>query len=119
MPIKDEQERKRYHARYHADYYQRNKKRYNQNAYKNRIRYRARNKKYVEDWLRSHPCVDCKEDDIIVLEFDHVRGTKHADVSNMVFRSVSLERIKAEIAKCDVRCANCHKRVTHKRKMSP
>lgn len=70
---------------------------------------------YVLDYLRQHGCVDCPEDDPIVLEFDHVRGVKDMDVSLMVQRGFSVQVVTAEIAKCDVRCANCHRRATYRR----
>lgn len=76
----------------------------------------TRNKTHVLNYLSKHPCVDCGESDPIVLEFDHVRGTKEADISNMVQRGLSLVKIDSEIDKCDVRCANCHRRVTHQRR---
>jgi hypothetical protein len=47
-----------------------------------------------------------------VLEFDHVRGIKVLDVSVMVARGYRWRRIESEIAKCVVRCANCHRRRT-------
>ena len=47
----------------------------------------------------------------MVLDFDHLRD-KEAEISNLVMRRVSLEQIKAEIEKCVVRCANCHRRKT-------
>lgn len=65
----------------------------------------------VVDHLLRHPCVDCGESDILVLEFDHV-GEKRANVSTMVHGSRSWKDIRAEIEKCDVRCANCHRRRT-------
>ena len=70
--------------------------------------------RYVRAYLLEHSCVDCGETDPVVLEFDHVRGTKIAHVSRMVKGAVSLARLQAEIAKCDVRCANCHRRRTAK-----
>lgn len=75
-----------------------------------------RNRAYVKNYLRTHPCVDCSEADTIVLEFDHVRGEKVAEIAAMVGWGYALERIIAEIEKCDVRCANCHRRVTNKRR---
>jgi hypothetical protein len=68
------------------------------------------NARRVREYLRTHPCVDCGEIDDRVLEFDHVRGTKRYEVSAMV--SWGWAVIQREIAKCDVRCANCHRRKT-------
>jgi hypothetical protein len=68
--------------------------------------------RYARAYLLEHPCVDCGEADPIVLEFDHVRGVKAADVSNLVKGVASRARLETEIAKCDVRCANCHRRRT-------
>ena len=80
-----------------------------------------RNKSYVErvirqvlQYLMEHPCVDCGETDPIVLEFDHVRGKKDKEVSWMIYQGYSWERVLTEIKKCDVRCANCHRRRTVK-----
>lgn len=77
--------------------------------------YRERVKAKVIDYLRTHPCVDCGEDDVIVLEFDHVRGKKKRTVASMLVQGYSFEKILLEIAKCDVRCANCHRRKTAKK----
>lgn len=66
-------------------------------------------RRYVHD----HPCVDCGEPDWRVLEFDHRNRTmKQAAVSNLITQGASIERIQQEIAHCDVRCANCHRRRT-------
>ena len=78
----------------------------------------AENIRLVREYLESHPCVDCGEADIVVLEFDHVRGDKMMNLSDMIRQSYSWARITAEIAKCDVRCANCHRRVTAARRQS-
>jgi hypothetical protein len=57
--------------------------------------------------LVANPCVDCGEDDIVVLQFDHVRGKKRDGVFALANRCC-WEVVAKEIAKCDVRCANCH-----------
>ncbi|WP_306232230.1 hypothetical protein [Agrococcus beijingensis] len=64
----------------------------------------------------SNGCVDCGCKDIRVLEFDHVRGVKVASVGSMVRRGRSLAMIQAEMAKCEVRCRNCHAIVTIERR---
>lgn len=68
-------------------------------------------RQYVIEYLSSHPCVDCNESDIVVLEFDH-KENKYDAISDMVKNGIALERLKSEIEKCDIRCANCHRRKT-------
>lgn len=77
--------------------------------------YRHRKGVAVWEYLQEHPCVDCGEADPVVLDFDHVRGVKKAGVGRMIAGTHSMAVLFAEIAKCDVRCANCHRRVTAKR----
>lgn len=60
----------------------------------------------VAEYLKAHPCVDCGESDIRVLEFDHVNGVKRRPVSQLYHYSE--KAVQAEIAKCEVRCSNCH-----------
>ena len=60
-------------------------------------------------------CVGCGERDPIVLDFDHRDPTVKEDaVSQMARRQRPWRFIAAEIEKCDVRCANCHRRRTAK-----
>jgi hypothetical protein len=73
-----------------------------------------RNLNFVHGVLARSACVDCGEDDMLVLEFDHV-GVKRGQVSQMVF-NVSLATLEREIAECEVRCCNCHRRVTATRR---
>jgi hypothetical protein len=63
---------------------------------------------------RKHPCVDCGERDPVVLEFDHLRD-KVRNVSGMANACQPWAKIEAEIAKCEVVCANCHRRRTARR----
>lgn len=68
-------------------------------------------KALVRDHLRTNPCVDCGEQDPTVLDFDHLRD-KRLEVTRMAIQGFSLATIQAEIEKCVIRCANCHRRRT-------
>ena len=74
---------------------------------------RARNRQWVWEYLSTHPCIECGERDPMVLEFHHRHGKTMA-VGQMVSEGYPLEKIQAEISKCDVLCANCHRRLTMK-----
>lgn len=74
-------------------------------------RVRAETQAAVLAYLAEHPCVDCGEDDVIVLEFDHLRD-KTANVSALIAGASGVKRVFEEIAKCEVVCANCHRRRT-------
>jgi hypothetical protein len=68
---------------------------------------------FIKYYLEHHSCISCGESDIEVLDFDHrVRSEKEYSISNMSFSFKSIALIKAEIAKCDVRCGNCHRHKT-------
>ena len=64
-------------------------------------------------YFRDHPCVDCGETDPVVLEFDHLRDKKFGIATGI--RNRNWQDVLDEIAKCDVVCANCHRRRTTKR----
>ena len=70
----------------------------------------SRNKAFVRDLLNSRCCNACGETDHIVLEFHHRPDeSKLNNVTDMM--SLSIETIETEIAKCDILCANCHRRL--------
>ena len=73
------------------------------------MRIRIENMQKLHVYLSSHPCIDCGILDIRVLEFDHVQGVKCDNVGRILTNAASWPRIEAEIAKCEVRCANCHR----------
>lgn len=74
-----------------------------------------RNGIFVWNYLMEHPCIDCGEKNPIVLEFDHRDDSnKIKDISVMSNSGYSIDTIKNEIEKCDIRCSNCHKIRTSK-----
>lgn len=77
------------------------------------IKSRKRNQLKVYEYLLQNPCISCGEKDPIVLEFDHL-GAKKRDVSALVNSPSSLKAVFSEISKCQVLCANCHRRKTAK-----
>ncbi len=72
---------------------------------------RERKRRKLYEYLCLHPCVDCGEDDVTVLDFDHLRDKKHTISSLIVSKRCWLYVLK-EIEKCEVRCANCHRKKT-------
>lgn len=82
---------------------------------KNLARSQQRARDLVLEHLTNNYCVDCGEDDLIVLQFDHEDpNTKEGNISSWVSGGFGVKRIAEEIAKCSVRCANCHMRRTAK-----
>lgn len=72
----------------------------------------ARNKQFLVEYLSTRVCQDCGEVDSVVLEFDHVQGEKYKNISHIVCAGQALATLKAEIDKCEIVCANCHRRRT-------
>jgi hypothetical protein len=87
---------------------------YKAKAERNNPKYKLRNKEYVVSYLLDHPCVDCGEPDIEVLQFDHIEMVRVRSDRVGAFMAGSLENLIDEIGKCEVRCANCHFRRTRK-----
>lgn len=77
-------------------------------------RHRIKIRKLLFEFLSQRSCVDCGETDPIVLEFDHQDAkSKFKTIAQMLSGHYSWQSVEKEIRKCDVRCANCHRRKTH------
>jgi hypothetical protein len=101
---------------YQREMYAKNPIRSTQTIYDSRALRKAVLIDYFFEYLTEHPCVDCGTTDILVLEFDHVIDDKHFGVHKALTDCMALDRVKAEVAKCEIRCANCHRKVTAERK---
>lgn len=97
-------------------YYHRNHARQLALALKRRRR-AYKEKRHFINLSKNKPCVDCGvRYPQYVMDFDHNDSKdKINDVAYMVARNWSLEKIKKEVAKCEVVCANCHRMRTFKR----
>ncbi len=72
--------------------------------------YEIREKYY--SYLEACSCKHCRNKNPLVLQFHHKEDDKLMGISEMINRGYSWEKIKLEIDKCDVYCANCHSIIT-------
>lgn len=103
---------------YRKAHYQANRSRYIARARAARPKRRSDAYARLIEHLRTHPCVDCGERDIRVLQFDHVDPAAKLRNVGAVIREGTWSRAVIEIAKCEVRCGNCHRRRTLRQKRS-
>jgi hypothetical protein len=99
---------------YGKEHYAANRQRYIDQARKVKRKLSRERTLYLLEYFKTHPCVDCGEEDPIVLEFDHLRE-KRFNISKAL-HDRSLESVLEEIEKCEVVCANCHRRRTARRR---
>jgi hypothetical protein len=94
------------------DYYSKTKDTTNPKRAEVNARRRKEHQLFFAEYLLSHPCVDCGETDILLLDFDHINNDKSFNVTaNM---GGNLDKIRSEILKCEVRCLICHRVKTAK-----
>ena len=77
--------------------------------------YRRARRDNLREWLDSYKselsCEECGENHPACLEFHHVDpDTKVDHISRMIRDRCNIDQLKAEIAKCKVLCANCHRK---------
>lgn len=76
---------------------------------------KLRNKKFIYNYLLGKVCNDCNQKfPPECMDFDHVNGDKTDSVCRMAGMGVSINKLKKEILKCEIRCANCHRIKTAK-----
>lgn len=94
--------------------YEANRERDKQYTRKNRWRIRATALKFVIQYVADRGgCCKCGETDFSCIDFNHLdRTTKTHNVSEMVAGGYSVYSIAAELDKCEILCANCHRKFT-------
>jgi hypothetical protein len=95
------------------EHYAANKPSYAVRTKRRKWQQRANRSNFLVEYFKSHPCSDCGETDPLVLDFDHLRD-KEFSIGDE-FTSRPWREVLAEIEKCDVVCANCHRRRTARR----
>lgn len=82
--------------------------------YEAQKRHRLRVRQKLLEFLSTKECQDCGEKDPVVLDFDHLHPRKKfKSVARMLSGHYSWKSVLVEIKKCEVRCANCHRRKTY------
>jgi hypothetical protein len=111
MPFKTKEDKKKYHKEYH-------KKWYLENRDKQR-KAQSDRKKELREWFQEYKSTlscKCGEDHPATIDFHHSSGKKEHLVAHMANEGYSKERILAEIAKCTIMCANCHRKLHDKQR---
>ena len=71
---------------------------------------RARSRAVINEAKRGQPCVDCGIPyPPLMMHFHHVRGTKQFNISDPRALGLSLKKLYAELKKCILLCATCHR----------
>jgi hypothetical protein len=110
MPYKDKERRqseeyKEYQRNYQRSWHQRHRAERLVSMYERK----AAIHKYFQNMKNQLCCIDCGQRHPATLHFHHLNsGDKDFDISYAVNSGVSIDRIKKEIEKCIVLCANCH-----------
>lgn len=78
---------------------------------------RRQARQIVRDLKESTTCADCgRSFHFAAMDLDHVQGQKKANIADMVMKTYSLDTLRAELAKCEVVCACCHRVRTFRRR---
>jgi len=78
---------------------------------------KIKKKKFIEEYKKERSCIICGEKDYRCLEFHHrdeLNNVKEKRISTYANSGYSIKRILKEIEKCDLVCANCHRRIHYK-----
>lgn len=97
-------------ADYKRQHYAAHRERYVANAVRRKRTTAAERASLLVAFFRDRPCADCGESDPLVLEFDHL-AHKSFNIAKGI-RDHSWQSVLDEISKCEVVCANCHRRRT-------
>ncbi len=102
-----------YRRKYRREWYAKNKE--SEKAHVKRRKLEI--KKWFQNYKGSLVCSKCPESHPATLEFHH-KGEykKEKAIGNMVDDGCSIKRIVMEIKKCEVVCANCHKKIHYQMK---
>ena len=103
-----------YNAEHHKKWLQ---ERYKDPEYRDKVKAQVRERqdsitKWFKEYKLSLKCEICGESHPACLDFHHRDPEeKDIEIARAVNRGRSIEKIKQEIDKCQVLCANCHRKL--------
>jgi 5-methylcytosine-specific restriction endonuclease McrA len=98
---------------YYSAHYQKYRDSYLERAQRRREKLRLEFRTKMLKYLSGKSCSVCGESDIRVLELDHIDPSqKRFTISQAVRLGYKWSEVLAEIQKCQILCANCHKKRT-------
>lgn len=111
MPFLNKEQRLIYARKYNKIHYKAHKEAY--------IKKRNRQRHKTTTWLKNHKqalcCSNCPENHPWCLDFHHTDPTKKdINVHYASNHGWSIDRLKIELEKCIVLCANCHRKEHHR-----
>lgn len=90
------------------NHYQKNKEKYIEKANRHKERMKLWFEEEFKDILF---CVKCGEKERCCLDFHHLNPREKDDVIAHMIKRCSKDKIRQEVAKCIVVCANCHRKI--------
>ena len=98
---------------YQKEHYRKYGDVYRERARVSRARLKRHNQIELIKYMRDKACIECSENDIRVLEFDHIEPSKKSfGIAWAINNGKPWDAILSEIEKCQILCANCHKKRT-------
>ncbi|MCU0642056.1 MAG: hypothetical protein MUF61_00560 [archaeon] len=107
MPILDPEKRSECRKRW----YSKNKKSVINHVKERKLKIR----KWLEEYKEGLKCSRCSENHPATIDFHHKnKSKKEQEISYLAWFGYSIKRIKREIEKCEILCANCHRKAHYK-----
>ena len=110
MPYKDLEQRRECGRLAQQKHYAKNKEYYRKKNREGKLKI----KKFINDYKKDKSC-KCGESDSRCLDFHHRDPKiKKFNIANAVNLTKNIAVVIKEIKKCDLTCANCHRKITLK-----
>jgi hypothetical protein len=110
MPYKSKEDRLAAQRRYYA-----------RNVAKVVAKVQENNKRYKNEWdvfKGSLKCERCGEDHPATLDFHHINPAEKEYAVSSLVRNKQFAKAKKEVEKCEVLCANCHRKHHHEENLN-